>query len=99
MLVKHSKKEKWSSGLTDELNKYLRGRNDVWYVYIHIMCEDDKNGYLSLRVPGQTIGYIQLDSNKTIIDIVIGDWSMASFSCDLKQIFNKYIGRRVYYEF
>lgn len=98
MLVKCKRNEKWVCQLTEELDKHLVGKLDIWHTYINITNEADKHGYLALRVPGQTIGEIKLDENDCILNIRIGDWSLAKFDCDLDKLFESYIGLRLDYE-
>ena len=98
MLIKQKRREQWICQLTEELDKHLIGKLDIWHTYIYIINEEDKHGCLALRVPGQTIGEIILDENDCILSIRIGDWSFAKFDCDVNDLFKSYIGMGVSYE-
>ena len=92
VIVTNKLMEIWVCDITSELDNHLVNKTKDWYTYIYVRDEEDQKGVLTLRVPGQTIGSIELDENNCLVNINIGSWSLARFDCDVNTISEKYKG-------
>lgn len=86
--------------LTEELDK-LSGINNVdiyGYSFRHYIFIRDKNldddGMLAIRVPGGTIGEVELDKDHKIVHIGLDtNYIIKTYPKDLKEQIKKYIGK------
>ena len=85
--------------ITDALNKKLKAKTNHFFVYVDgNFIEKDfyKDNYLSIRVPGRTIGYIMqsLDTHQ-IIDVKVLDRCLNLFTENPNEIIRKYVGTQI----
>ena len=98
------------TGVTDEyrcdLTRYLdevsKLSNSKYYerIYHYILSDDycKKEKIFVIRIPGGTVGVIQIDDNNVITSIYIDtDYVVKSYPDDVNELVKKYIGAVIEY--
>lgn len=85
--------------ITTELDNTLNIPKDVNPKYVkHYILIDDlsiRDGLLAIRMPGRTVGHLEIDENKTIKEIVIYEFEM--YPENVNELFEKFIGQTIEY--
>ena len=89
--------------ITDELDKSsgLGRKEEGWSNYHYIVVDNYgiKNRCLAIRVHGGTVGALYFDENNIIIKIEIDtNYVVKTYSKDVQNIVNKFVGTKIGYE-
>lgn len=85
-----------SNDLTKEMDKYLVYQNSKHPMNTYIY--DKFKDKWTLRFPGATRGYIKVDENEVITEIVLYDDTVGIYKPEVRECFNKYIGIKIVVE-
>lgn len=77
----------------DELSGFTN--NEIFGHYILITKKGKNEKYLSIKVPGGTVGCIEFDCNKYITNIVIDTCCIVTYYGDVNSEIKKYIGEKL----
>ena len=88
----------WVNTITrflDEAMSFTDGTSP--YSYCHYVCwykSDDNERHLAIRIPGSTVGEVELDENNVITKILLfGNPSLISYSDDvINKVNEKFVG-------
>ena len=83
--------------ITDHLDLFLKTENPIFRHYI--MTDNDPvtgKRFYAIRVPGGTVGYIQLDDHNVIEKIFIDrDYVVKSYPLHINAIMEEYVGYKL----
>lgn len=94
---KESKLKDYTNDLTREMDSFLKSNNKHFENYIY---DKFQNKWI-IRYPGATRGYIEVDENDIIVDIVLYHDSMETdkiYLPEIRECFSKYIGMKLVIE-
>lgn len=77
--------------ITDSLTERLRNRNRLYKVYVY----DYSENMLAIRVPGKTIGYVALNDEHVVTEIVIYEENLRMFYTDPNELCKRFIGEKI----
>lgn len=82
-----------SNDLTKEMDTYLVYQNSEHPMKTYIY--DKFKDKWTLRFPGATRGYIKVDENEIITEIVLYDDTVGIYKPEVRECFDKYIGMQI----
>lgn len=83
-------KSKLINKITREMDTYILYLCDGFYTYIY--SHQVKENIWTIRYPGATVGYIEVDKNNKILDIVLYKDIPSFYNKNVENVFCKYIG-------
>lgn len=95
--IKTTKKYKYKyiNEITEYMDKYLKYHTDMYKTYIY---DDKYNNKWTLRLPGRSIGYIEVDDNEIIMNISIYEDCMKYYNQTILDNLDKFNGMKLFIE-
>lgn len=82
----------FENDLTKELDTYLTEQNKLWTNYIYSTPMGDT---FLIRYPGATRGYIKVDGNMVIKEVVLYESTNDIYKPEVDKCLNKYLGMKI----
>ena len=92
------RQDEYFCDLTTELDKLLAGASDLYRVYILDTRDRFDPNIMSLRVPGSTVGHIEVEvvnDKLIIVDAVIAQYAVRRFNDAPNEVIKQFIGQQI----
>lgn len=81
--------------ITHELDKHLYGLTGLYFTYLSKNDVIENWRPFTIRIPGRSIGIIDLTDDGTITNIEIMEYAKDSFDTDMSSVLNQFIGQKM----
>ena len=84
--------EEYYCELTEKLTEILCGTSDLYRAYV---CGTYMDKTLAIRVPGCTIGYVELNIDNVIVKVTIYDYALNRFKDNPNETLKQFVGQKL----
>lgn len=81
--------------VTEKLTEILYGASNLYRAYV---CGTYTDKTMAIRVPGCTVGRIELNGDDIITEVTIYDYALNRFEGDPNETLKQFVGTKVSYE-